>query len=364
MRVVRFLLLVMGMAATVAGCAQQPVAYMVYPPAGAQYPAAGIDHVVYGTGGPYVPPRPAVAYAPPPNPALGSGPNLPPSPAYVAAPAAAAPAPGPAYTMAPPAPAVAMAPQPAPPVAAPMAAPQMVAAPAPVASARPVRVASAVPVAAPVAVPAPPPATVAAPAQTALAAPAPVPAARPVRVASTVPIPVPIPPGPVAVPAGPVAYAPVVAPPDYTLDSGDRLRVVVFGQEGLTNAYLVDAAGCIDVPLIGQVLARGATTEELAYRIAAKLRNGFIREPHVAVEVVVYRPFFILGEVTAPGQYPYVPRMTAETAVAIAGGFTPRAFRRNLTVDRPVAGRIVRMSVPPSFPIRPGDTVNVQERWF
>jgi protein involved in polysaccharide export with SLBB domain len=105
-----------------------------------------------------------------------------------------------------------------------------------------------------------------------------------------------------AVPAGPVAYAPVVAPLDYTLDSGDRLRVVVFGQEGLTNAYLVDAAGCIDVPLIGQVLARGATTEELASRIAAKLRNGFIREPHVAVEVVVYRPFFILGEVTAPGQ--------------------------------------------------------------
>jgi polysaccharide biosynthesis/export protein len=169
---------------------------------------------------------------------------------------------------------------------------------------------------------------------------------------------------PVPVPAGPPAYVPVVAPPDYTLDSGDRLRVVVFGQEGLTNAYLVDAAGLIDVPLIGPVVARGATTEELSYRIAAKLRNGFIREPHVAVEVVAYRPFFILGEVTAPGQYPYVPRMTAETAVAIAGGFTPRAFRRNLIVDRLVAGRIVRMSVPPSFPIRPGDTVNVQERWF
>jgi polysaccharide export outer membrane protein len=165
-------------------------------------------------------------------------------------------------------------------------------------------------------------------------------------------------------PAGPVAYAPVVAPPDYTLDSGDRLRVVVFGQEGLTNAYLVDAAGLIDVPLIGHVLARGATTEELAGRIAARLRNGFIRKPHVAVEVVAYRPFFILGEVTAPGQYPYVPRMTAETAVAIAGGFTPRAFRRNLIVDRPIAGSIVRMSAPPSFPIHPGDTVNVQERWF
>ena len=72
----------------------------------------------------------------------------------------------------------------------------------------------------------------------------------------------------------------------------------------------------------------------------------------------------ILGEVTAPGQYPYVPRMTAETAVAIAGGYTPRAFRRNLILDRPEGGHIVRMSVPPSFPLHPGDTVNVQERWF
>ncbi len=168
-----------------------------------------------------------------------------------------------------------------------------------------------------------------------------------------------------AVPAlAPAAYVPVVAQPNYTLDSGDRLRVVVFGQEGLTNAYIVDAAGCIDMPLIGQVLARGATTEELAHRIAAKLRDGFIREPHVAVEVEAYRPFFILGEVTAPGQYPYVPRMTAETAVAIAGGFTPRAFRRHLIVDRNTNGHLVRMSVPPTFPLRPGDTISVQERWF
>ena len=111
------------------------------------------------------------------------------------------------------------------------------------------------------------------------------------------PMPMPVPAGPVAaIPApGPVAYAPVIAPFDYTLDSGERLRVVVFGQEGLTNAYLVDAAGCIDVPLIGPVLVRGATTEELAHRIAARLRNGFIREPHVAVEVVAYRPFSILS---------------------------------------------------------------------
>ncbi len=172
----------------------------------------------------------------------------------------------------------------------------------------------------------------------------------------------------------PAAYAPrpnvyayaasPVAQPGYTLDSGDRLRVVVFGQEGLTNAYSVDAGGFIDMPLIGPVLARGATTDELAGRISEKLRDGFIREPHVAVEVEAYRPFFILGEVTQAGQYPYVANMTAETAVAIAGGFTPRALRRSVIVNRNNNGHPVRMAVPLTFPLRPGDTVNVQERWF
>jgi polysaccharide biosynthesis/export protein len=396
MRVVRFLILVMSIGATLGGCAQQPVAYMVYPPAGTTYPAPGmgIDHVVYGTGGPYVPPKPVVSYAPPPTPApypasypaQTVGPYVPPQPAanYASPPS---PAPYPAQGAAPIAQGRGLFSSAAPaPVAAAVPAPMTAAASAPAPPSRPVRVASAAPMTGPMAAPAavaPAPAPAVMPAPP-MPAPAPVAAAKPVRVASELPMPVPAGPmampapsmampgpamampaaGPVAVPAGPVAYAPVVAPPDYFLDSGDRLRVVVFGQEGLTNAYLVDAAGCIDVPLIGQVLARGATTEELAHRIAARLRNGFIREPHVAVEVVAYRPFFILGEVTQPGQYPYVPRMTAETAVAIAGGFTPRAFRRNVIIDRPVAGRIVRMSVPPSFPLRPGDTVNVQERWF
>jgi hypothetical protein len=110
----------------------------------------------------------------------------------------------------------------------------------------------------------------------------------------------------------------------YTLDSGDRLRIVVFGQEGLTNSYVLDASGQIHMPLIGAVAARGLTTDQLSERIAEMLRQGFIREPHVAVEIEGYRPFFILGEVTQPGQYPYVANMTVETAVAIAGGFGPR----------------------------------------
>ncbi len=165
-------------------------------------------------------------------------------------------------------------------------------------------------------------------------------------------------------PAAPYGYAPAAMEPRYTLDSGDRLRIVVFGQEGLTNSYLVSAGGSIDMPLIGPVAARGATTDQLAARISDRLRDGFIREPHVAVEIEAYRPFFILGEVTAPGQYPYVANMTAETAVAIAGGFTPRAARKGVILNRNYYGRPIRMAVPLTFPLRPGDTINVQERWF
>src|ERR1700752_2217756 len=105
-----------------------------------------------------------------------------------------------------------------------------------------------------------------------------------------------------SVPAAPPAAAPYDAP--YQLDAGDRLRVVVYGQEGLTNTYSISAGGTITMPLIGAVPARGRTPQGLAGEITARLRNGFIREPSVAVEIESYRPFFILGEVQAPGQYP------------------------------------------------------------
>jgi len=164
--------------------------------------------------------------------------------------------------------------------------------------------------------------------------------------------------------ASPAAYMPAVNEGPYTLDSGDRLRIVVFGQDGLTNSYAVGASGHIDMPLIGPVVARGATIDQLAGRIAGQLRNGFIREPHVAVEVEAYRPFFVLGEVTAPGQYPYVANMTVETAVAIAGGFGPRGVRDQVTISRNVGGRLFRFAAPVTYPVRPGDTIVIPERWF
>jgi polysaccharide export outer membrane protein len=164
-----------------------------------------------------------------------------------------------------------------------------------------------------------------------------------------------------------VAYAapaPVRYDTAYHLDAGDRLRVVVYGQEGLTNTYAIDAGGSITMPLIGSVPARGRTPAGLAADIAGRLRNGFIRDPSVAVEIEAYRPFFILGEVAAPGQYPYVPNMTAETAVAIAGGFSPRAKRDSVTLTHTDASGTGRFVVPPGTPISPGDTVLVGERWF
>jgi polysaccharide export outer membrane protein len=152
--------------------------------------------------------------------------------------------------------------------------------------------------------------------------------------------------------------------PSYTLDAGDKLRITVFGQEGLTNSYTVDAGGNINMPLIGTLPARGVTTQQLVSLITTRLKQGYVREPHVSVEVETYRPFFILGEVNNPGQYPYVANMTAEAAVAIAGGFSPRASKSKVELTRNAPGQQVHGQVPLNYPLRPGDTIVVKERWF
>jgi polysaccharide export outer membrane protein len=209
---------------------------------------------------------------------------------------------------------------------------------------------------------------------TRVAQPAPMraPAVVPARAQIAVPVaavPVAAVPAPVVAVAphrGPVPVAMVTGDIEepYGVDTGDKLRIVVFGQDGLTNSYTVDAAGNVTMPLIGSVAARSLTTQQLARAIAERLRGGFIREPHVAIEVETYRPFFILGEVTTPGQYAYVPKMTAETAVAIAGGYTPRAYRGQVKLTRSVGGQIVRTTVPLLTRLRPGDTIMINERWF
>ncbi|MBX9909554.1 MAG: polysaccharide export protein [Beijerinckiaceae bacterium] len=150
----------------------------------------------------------------------------------------------------------------------------------------------------------------------------------------------------------------------YRLASGDRLRIIVFGQDNLSNIYAVDGAGRISMPLIDTVEAQGRTTQQLERAIEAKLRGGFLREPKVSVEIDAYRPFFVLGEVANSGQFPYVNGMTVQTAVAIAGGFTPRGQRSWAEVTRQVEGQLITASVPITYAVQPGDTIVIKERWF
>ena len=162
----------------------------------------------------------------------------------------------------------------------------------------------------------------------------------------------------------PNGYADFKADVPYTLASGDRLRVIVFGQDGLSNAYAVGPTGNISMPLIGTVHAQGQTTAALERTVEARLKDGYIRDPKVSIEVDAFRPFFVLGEVTTAGQFPYVAGMTAETAVAVAGGYTPRANKYEVDLTRVVEGHPVTASVPVDQPIKPGDTVYVRERFF
>lgn len=150
----------------------------------------------------------------------------------------------------------------------------------------------------------------------------------------------------------------------YLLDTGDAVRVTVYGDENLTNTYRVDDSGAIAFPLVGSVPVRHQTTKVAAGRIAAALANGYMRRPDVVVEMAEYRPFYIQGEVTNAGQFPYVYGMTVRAAVSTAGGFTDTADRSRAVVYRRQGNEMAKGSVGLDFPIYPGDTVVIQERWF
>ena len=161
----------------------------------------------------------------------------------------------------------------------------------------------------------------------------------------------------------PSAFHDVLTKP-YRLDSSDTLRVIVFGQRDLNNTYTVDQAGYISMPLIGSVPARGMTARELEGAITTRLKNGFLRDPDVSVEVATYRPIFVMGEVANSGQYPYVAGMTAQNAIATAGGFTPRGQQSSVDITRQINGEVMSGRVPITDPVRPGDTIYVRERFF
>ena len=150
----------------------------------------------------------------------------------------------------------------------------------------------------------------------------------------------------------------------YQLDTGDTVRVTVYGDEELTDTYRVDDSGAVAFPLVGPVQVRGQTTENAGRRLAGALANGYMRNPDVAVEVAEYRPFFIQGEIGNSGQFPYVYGMTVRAAISTAGGFSDTANRDQAVVYRRQGSEMVKGTVDLDFPIYPGDTIVVLERWF
>jgi polysaccharide biosynthesis/export protein len=162
--------------------------------------------------------------------------------------------------------------------------------------------------------------------------------------------------------SGPHAVADTDGP--YLLDTGDRLRIFVYGQPNLSRLYAVDHGGAISMPLIGRVPARGLTTYALESRIKSRLGAKYVKDPEVTVDVAQNRPFYILGEVRTAGQYPYVSGMTVRTAIAIAGGYTERANQRKIQISRRINGLVEKLEVPDDYVVKPGDTLLVYERFL
>ena len=148
----------------------------------------------------------------------------------------------------------------------------------------------------------------------------------------------------------------------YQLSAGDRVRVIVFGEEELSGEFELDSEGTFSMPLIGTVESESLTPRELEESIATLFLDGFLKNPRISIEVLNYRPFYILGEVNDPGAYPYRAGMTILNAAALAGGFTYRANENKIEVTRGGSGDPRVM--PPATVVQPGDVIRVKERFF
>jgi polysaccharide export outer membrane protein len=158
---------------------------------------------------------------------------------------------------------------------------------------------------------------------------------------------------------------PQTDPSEYQLGAGDQVRIITFGDEQLTGEFRVKDDGDISMPLLGAVKAAGLTTVQLQNAITSELTGrNLYRNPSVSVEVIAYRPVFVLGEVAKPGQYPYQPGMTVVSAVAIAGGFTYRAIESEVSIVRNVNGKATEGRAERQTLVRPGDVITVHERSF
>ena len=151
---------------------------------------------------------------------------------------------------------------------------------------------------------------------------------------------------------------------EYTLGVGDQLRVIVFGEDNLSGEFVVDSSGFVSLPLIGEVQASGSSIREFQKSVEAKLLDGYLNDPRVSAEVLNFRPYYILGEVTTSGEYPYSNGLTVLNAVATAGGFSYRANKKYVFIKRAGETNEVRYPLTVTTPVQPGDTIRIGERLF
>jgi protein involved in polysaccharide export with SLBB domain len=171
-----------------------------------------------------------------------------------------------------------------------------------------------------------------------------------------------------APPAPPVGATPGVLTPGealtYELGPGDKLNIITFDEEQLSGTFYVGSNGAVSFPWIGDVPATGKTEAELRADITARLKDGYILNPQVSVQVVLYRPFYILGEVNRPGEYPYVSGLTVRAAVAMAEGFTYRANTKKVLIKRNGVSSELKLPLTATTDVEPGDTIRIVERYF
>ena len=151
---------------------------------------------------------------------------------------------------------------------------------------------------------------------------------------------------------------------EYRLGAGDKLRVIVFGEEDLSGEFLVDGTGMVSIPLVGEIPAMNLTVREFQRSLEVALKNGYLNDPRVSAEVANFRPFYILGEVNEPGTYPYSDGLTVMNAVAVASGFTYRANQRVVYIRRDGEMTESQLSLTSSTVVKPGDTIRIAERLF
>lgn len=153
--------------------------------------------------------------------------------------------------------------------------------------------------------------------------------------------------------------------PEYHLGASDKIRVITFGEESLTGEFFIGGSGKVSMPLIGEVQAAGLSVSEFQKEVEAALKSGdILKDPHVSVEVLTYRPFYILGEVQKPGEYPFSNGLTVMNAVATANGFTYRANKARVFIKRADSTEEQEFPLTSTIPVAPGDTIRIGERFF